>query len=151
MDYKKFEKRFDEVDKAMQKVEPKSDDYGVLLGRVKSLKDLIKDEEARKFDEDLKLQKLKHEQAMELKRMKDENEIARYKIDSEERLEMERINMELYIEEMHAEEAKKDRRVKLGLGIGGITVGLLSVFADQTHVISKPAQDTFDKVVKWIK
>ena len=47
-------------------------------------------------------------------------------------------------------ERRKDRWVKIGLGVGAGVIGIASIFADETRVVCKSGLETMDKMRKIV-
>ena len=47
-------------------------------------------------------------------------------------------------------ERRKDRWVKIGLGVGAGVIGIASIFADETRVVCKSGLETMDKIRKIV-
>lgn len=48
-------------------------------------------------------------------------------------------------------ERRKDRWVKIGLGVGAGAIGIASIFADETRVACKSGLETIDKMKKMVR
>jgi hypothetical protein len=83
------------------------------------------------------------------------NELRRIIQDEEQRratekLESEKNQISAANSEAELAERKKDRWVKIGLGVGAGFIGIASIFADETRVACKSGLETIDKMRKIV-
>lgn len=114
------------------------------LGRIKDQLNAVLDQMDKVEDKASQEYEFLLQRANDIRKIIQEEEKRR----ATEGLENAEKERELDLKERELDERKKDRWVKIGLGVGAGLLGFAGIYADETRVICKSGLDTVNSVTK---